>query len=106
MIADGVFHHSDFCHVSRLARSSTASRNYVDKWNGKSCDLRRIDYLALILESHSAEIYAIPAAFSANSCKFHCFINRRSIFDNAGIVENDRSEEHTSELQSRQHLVC
>src|SRR3712207_7540923 len=33
----------------------------------------------------------------------HAFVHRR---EGAELVAHDRSEEHTSELQSRQYLVC
>src|SRR3989442_12636161 len=41
----------------------------------------------------------------------HCFIERdlagaTATLDEAMIISQERSEEHTSELQSRPHLVC
>src|SRR3712207_7898844 len=34
------------------------------------------------------------------------YVNTVAIMGSIEIVESDRSEEHTSELQSRQYLVC
>src|SRR2546422_1823771 len=45
---------------------------------------------------------ALPSAVSENAS---CVIGAHAI-SNSTAVEVDRSEEHTSELQSRLHLVC
>src|SRR3989442_9264401 len=38
--------------------------------------------------------------------RFFCLLAVRDVLDDALVPENARSEEHTSELQSRPHLVC
>src|SRR5690625_6861924 len=53
----------------------------------------------------NSEPSTVPDAVSSNSCR-HCVFASPSISRPRSVRCWDRSEEHTSELQSRGHLVC
>src|SRR2546429_1958472 len=48
----------------------------------------------------------IPSVCPGSSEPANCFLPSSTCSSNSGEVFNPRSEEHTSELQSRLHLVC
>src|SRR5690606_40058231 len=60
-------------------------------------------YLVIIQNSQFITYYAHNTSFNVNSGDF---VGRGSVVAWSGSTGNSRSEEHTSELQSRENLVC
>src|SRR5690606_41633058 len=77
-------------------------------------------FLSHVLLPTRATLCPYTTLFRSNNCVVHCFspfvLNFNTIFHNISWytfkwyriwhVVNSRSEEHTSELQSRENLVC
>src|SRR6266498_4006592 len=96
--AQGVAHHSNYLVWFELARVE-----YLAEHAGGYNAVREQGLEALIVEAHVR--YGVPARFD-DRLRIHARVRdvRGARFRYEYAVT--RSEEHTSELQSRPHLVC
>src|SRR5690606_40280081 len=84
---------------------STGQLNSIEGWAGASGTVK-------IQKAKTANVYKIVSPFGANSIAFMVKSDGKSIVFPNQIIDNHptygpvRSEEHTSELQSRENLVC
>src|SRR3712207_8299679 len=75
-------------------------RSWISKKNDfESISVREIP---VILSRHVAATCSFPATF----CFSRVFLGASDCMRGSECGSNHRSEEHTSELQSRQYLVC
>src|SRR5436309_10721950 len=84
---------------------------HTNIWIGNSCVRIRILFLIFILASPKSTLFPYTTLFRSLSRQPHRRSTarrppRRRRTDRRGRLDSGRSEEHTSELQSRENLVC
>src|SRR5690554_7266015 len=87
---------------SGLIRHTKSSFHKVIWWNDCGISSKRLMAISTLPASTSLKV----TSEGVSTSRMTSGASTRNLFTSSGIRVDSRSEEHTSELQSRPHLVC